>query len=60
MKKSEVTVGHIYRVRVSGQIVPVQLVRENAFKKGWTGLNLNTNREIHIKTAARLRSEVKP
>ena len=58
MKKNEVKVDHIYQVKVSNRLVPVQIVRVNPIK-GWIGLNLITRREIHIKTAARLRKEVK-
>ena len=57
MRKQDVQIGHIYYVKVSGNVVPVTLVRECPYG-GWFGRNIKTNREIRIRTAGRLRSEV--
>ena len=57
MKKSEVEIGKVYKVKVSGVRVPVRLVSECPYG-GWYGKNLETGRRVRIKTAARLRYEV--
>lgn len=54
MKKSEVRIGETYTVKVSGQLVPVRITGECPHG-GWTGINTQTNREVRIRTAARLR-----
>ena len=59
MQKHNVKVGTTYIVKVSGTLAKVRLTREHA-RGGWCGTNLATGREIRIRTAARLRSEVKP
>jgi len=59
MKKNSVSLGSIYTAKVSGDVTMVQLTREHHLG-GWYGVNLATGREIRIRTAARLRSEVKP
>ena len=57
MQKQNVKVGSTYIVKVSGTLARVRLTREHP-RGGWYGTNLATGREIHIRTAARLRSEV--
>lgn len=57
MKKSEVKIGSVYNVKVSGTVQPVRLSREYQHG-GWIGINLNTNREVRIRTAAKLRFEI--
>ena len=59
MHKHNVKVGSTYIVKVSGTLAKVRLNRE-LDRGGWYGTNLATGREIRIRTAARLRSEVKP
>ena len=59
MQKNNVKVGTTYIVKVSGTLAKVRLTREDA-RGGWYGTNLATGREIRIRTAARLRSEVAP
>lgn len=56
MKKAQISVGKRYLVKVSGKIVQVLLTAE-CRHGGWMGTNLDTKREVRIKTAARLRSE---
>ena len=57
MQKNNVKVGMTYIVKVSGTLAKVRLTREHP-RGGWYGTNLATGREIRIRTAARLRSEV--
>lgn len=57
MKKDEVKIGSVYTCLVSGKLVPVKLLRLH-YRSGWIGRNLATNREIHIKSAQRLRREI--
>ena len=59
MQKHSVKIGTTYIVKVSGTLAKVRLTREHE-RGGWYGTNLATGREIRIRTAARLRSEVLP
>ena len=59
MQKHNIKVGSTYIVKVSGTLAKVRLTRESP-RGGWYGTNLATGREIRIRTAARLRSEVPP
>ena len=59
MQKQNVHIGTTYIVKVSGTLTKVRLTREHP-RGGWYGINLATGREIRIRTAARLRSEVLP
>lgn len=57
MKKKDVQIGKTYLAKISGRVVPVAVVRESQYG-GWDGINLTTNREVRIKSAAKLRQEV--
>jgi hypothetical protein len=57
MKKADVTIGATYIVKVSGKLTRVRLTRESPYG-GWDGLNLATQREVRIRSAARLRAPV--
>jgi hypothetical protein len=59
MQKQNIQIGTTYIVKVSGTLAKVRITREHP-RGGWYGTNLATGREIRIRTAARLRSEVKP
>ena len=59
MQKHNVKIGTTYIVKVSGTLAKVRITREHP-RGGWYGTNLATGREIRIRTAARLRSEVPP
>ena len=59
MQKQNVHIGTTYIVKVSGTLAKVRITREH-IRGGWYGTNLATGREIRIRTAARLRSEVPP
>jgi len=54
MKKSEVKIGEVYRVKVSGTIADVHITGENPYG-GWDGINVATRRKVRIKSAHRLR-----
>ena len=58
MQKHNIKVGSTYIVKVSGTLAKVRITREHD-RGGWYGTNLATGREIRIRTAARLRSEVR-
>jgi len=55
MLKSEVQVGAVYAVKVSGKVQPVRLVSEHPLG-GWNGYNENTKRVVRIKSGAKLRN----
>ena len=56
MKKNEVKVGHVYKAKVTGKVVPVEIVSANP-NGGWEGKNLSTGKPVRIKSAQRLREE---
>ena len=55
MKKHEVKVGTVYRVKVSGSVQDVRITGENPHG-GWDGVNVATKRVVRIKSAQRLRA----
>ncbi|KKW13232.1 MAG: hypothetical protein UY48_C0003G0054 [Candidatus Gottesmanbacteria bacterium GW2011_GWB1_49_7] len=57
MKKENVVLGHVYAVRVGRDIRPVKLEGTH-YLCGWVGRNLQTGRQIRVKTAARLRYDL--
>lgn len=57
MKKTEVSIGSTYVVKVSGKLTHVKVIKESAFG-GWDGMNIQTKRWVRIRTAAKLRREV--
>jgi hypothetical protein len=57
MKNEDVSVGRVYAVKVSGQVVPVMLTTTSRYG-GWNGLNLTTKRDVRIHSAAKLRFEL--
>ena len=57
MKKDEVQIGATYQVSVTGKLAPVKIVRENPHG-GWNGVNVETKREVRIKSAQRLRKRL--
>ena len=54
MKKSEVACGEHYIVKVSGKLATVKIVGPSPFG-GWIGRNVDTGREVRLRSAARLR-----
>lgn len=67
MKKAEVVVGEVYAAKVSGRVVPVRIEEEverysttaKRRKTTWRATNLKTEREVTIKSAAKLRFKLK-
>ena len=63
MKRSEVEIGETYFAKVSGRLAKVRIMRLHSgsfgdlVHTGWDAINVATGREIHIKTAARLRGK---
>jgi len=57
MKKNEVQIGATYQVSVTGKLAPVKIVRENPHG-GWNGVNVDTKRDVRIKSAQRLRKRI--
>ena len=57
MKKAEVEIGATYIVKVSGKLAPVKITGQSPYG-GWDGRNLDTRRDIRIRSAQRLRRPV--
>jgi len=58
MKKQQVKIGGTYSAKVTDQVVPVRIDKENPHG-GWDATNLQTNRKVRIKSAQKLRGQVK-
>jgi hypothetical protein len=54
MKKEAIEIGAVYTAKVTGRIVPIQILAENPHG-GWDGVNQSTNKKVRIKSAQRLR-----
>lgn len=59
MKKDQVQIGGTYVAKVSGQLARVRIDAESRFG-GWDATNVSTHRKVRIKSAQRLRQEVRP
>ena len=59
MKAKDVQIGKVYAVKVSGNVVSVKITHWHPCCGDGTGINLNTHREIYIKSAQRLRHEIR-
>lgn len=57
MLKANVQIGKVYIAKVSGKLCRVRLARASEYG-GWLAANLETGREIRIRSAAKLRREV--
>ena len=57
MLKANVQLGKVYIAKVSGKLCRVRLARASEYG-GWMATNLETGREIRIRSAAKLRREV--
>lgn len=62
MLKKQINIGSvyvakIYVAKISGRLVRVQINSVSNYG-GWNATNLDTNRQIRIKSAAKLRKEV--
>jgi hypothetical protein len=54
MKKTDIKIGEQYIAKISGKLVPVQILRDSVYG-GWDGKNTVTGREVRIRTAGKLR-----
>jgi hypothetical protein len=62
MKKDEVQIGAIYRVKVSGKLCNVRVTGEHPTlfgRIGYDAVNLDTHRKIFVRSPARLRRLVR-
>jgi hypothetical protein len=57
MKKNEVKIGGVYVTKVSDKMAAVRITGVNPHG-GWDAVNVDTNREVQIKSAQRLRRPV--
>lgn len=64
MKQSEIKIGNVYMVKVSGAVVPLRVTgmefydeTSPGFRISWFCRNLITGRLIHIRSAQRFRRE---
>jgi hypothetical protein len=57
MKGKDVKIGAIYAVKVSGRLCRVRVNAVSPYG-GWEARNLDTNRPVRIRSAARLRYEL--
>ncbi|MCC6579525.1 MAG: winged helix-turn-helix domain-containing protein [Phycisphaeraceae bacterium] len=58
MKKSDIQIGHTYTAKVSDKVVPVRIEGEHP-RGGWIAINFATGKTVRIKSAQRLRAEVR-
>ena len=58
--KKDVKIGAFYTARVGNDRFAVIRIDCACERGGWDATNLNTNRAIHIKSAAKLKREVTP
>lgn len=58
MLKKDVKIGATYIVLVSGKLTQVRLQQESVYGGGWVGVNVATGRQVRVRSAQRLRSEV--
>jgi hypothetical protein len=59
MKKKDVKIDGLYAARVSGKLAAVRIIAESPYG-GWDAINTQTQRDVRIKSAARLRFPVRP
>jgi len=57
MKKSDVTIGATYLLKVAGNLVPVKITRQHS-RGGWEGTSVKTGKTIRIKSVQRLRKRL--
>ena len=57
IRKKDVEIGAVYVAKVSGNLTHVRITGYSLYG-GWVGTNLNTNKDVRIRTAARLRGVV--
>ena len=57
MKKSDVTIGATYLLKVAGNLAPVKITREHS-GGGWEGTSVKTGKTIRIRSAQRLQERL--
>lgn len=55
--KADVVIGGIYSAKISGKLCEVR-IDSKGHRSGWAATNMTTGREIHIKSAAKLRRRI--
>ena len=58
MRQKDVIIGRYYLAKVSEKVVIVRIEQVSSYG-GWDALNTETQRMVRIKTAGRLRAEVR-
>lgn len=58
MKKEDIKIGNTYSAKITDKVVPIRIDAEHD-SGGWIATNLKTNRQVRIKSAQKLRGEVK-
>lgn len=53
MKKEEIKISNVYAMKIGKNTAGVRIMSQNE-DGGWTGVNVNTNKEVIIKSADRL------
>jgi len=54
MKAKDIEIGKIYVIKVSGILAPIRITGEGR-NGGWDGINVRTNRKVHIRGPQRIR-----
>jgi hypothetical protein len=52
MKKADIKIGNIYNTKIGKNTIGIRIMRENE-NGHWVGVNVNTNKEVIIKSADR-------
>jgi hypothetical protein len=58
VKQEQIEIGNVYTAKVTDKVVPVRIDAEHP-SGGWHAVNTTTNRKVHIKSAAKLRKQIK-
>ena len=58
MKKAEIKIGGYYQAKISNRLTIVRIDSKTLHGNGWMVTNMNTNRQIRIRSAAKLRREM--
>lgn len=56
MRKRDVEINAHYAAKISGKVTTVQIKAESRYG-GWDAVNVTTGRNVHIKSAAKLRAK---
>lgn len=59
MLKKQIKIGSVYSAKVSNKICAVRIDSESIYG-GWNATNMDTGRNIRIKSATKLRNELNP